>query len=50
MLNFEDLIQKLNETIYLSHFYISDHLTEIHKALFIYHMQFFQKDVVSTMS
>ena len=27
LLNFEDLIQKVNETIYLSHFYISDHLT-----------------------
>ena len=25
LLNFEDLIQKLNETIYLSHFYNSDH-------------------------
>ena len=50
MLNFENLIQKLNETIYLSHFYISDPIAEIHKALFIYHMQFFQKDVVSTMS
>ena len=24
-LNFEDLIQKVNETIYLSNFYISDH-------------------------
>ena len=49
LLNFEDLIQKVNETIYLSHFYISDHLTQIHKALFIYHMQFFQKVLVSTM-
>ena len=50
MLNFEDLIQKVNETIYLSHFYISDYLTQIHKeALFIYHMQFFQKVLVSTM-
>ena len=25
LLNFEDLIQKVNETICLSHFYISDH-------------------------
>ena len=49
LLNFEDLIQKVNETIYLSHFYISDHLTQIHKALFIYHMQFFQKVLVSAM-
>ena len=38
-----------NETIYLSHFYISDHLTQIHKALFIYHMQFSHKVLVSTM-
>ena len=38
LLDFEDLIQKVNETIYLSHFYISDHLTQIHKALFIYHI------------
>ena len=29
--------------------YISDHITQIHKALFIYHMQFFQKVLVSTM-
>ena len=50
LLNFEDLIQKVNETIYLSHFYISDHLTQIHKALFVYHMQFFQKVLVSTIS
>ena len=49
MLNFEDLIQKVNETIYLSYFYISDPLTQIRKALFIYHMQFFQKFLVSTM-
>ena len=49
MLNFEDLIQKVNETIYLSLFYISNHLTQIHKALFIYHMQFFQKVLVSTI-
>ena len=45
LLNFEDLIQKVNETIYSSHFYIPDQLTQIHKsivdiALFIYHMQF----------
>ena len=33
MLNFEDLSQKVNETTYLSHFYISHHLTLIHKAL-----------------
>ena len=38
VLNFEYLIQKVNETIYLSHFHISDHLTQIHKALFIYHI------------
>ena len=25
LLNFEDLIQKVNDTIYLSHFYISGH-------------------------
>ena len=49
MLTFEDLIQKVNETIYLSHFYTSDHLTQIHKVLFTYHMQFFQKVLVSTM-
>ena len=49
VLNFEDLIQKVNDSIYLSHFYISDHLTQIHKALFIYHMQFFQKVLVSTI-
>ena len=49
LLNFEDLIQKVNETIYLSHFYISYHLTQIHKTLFIFHMQFFQKVLVSTM-
>ena len=49
LLNFEDLIQKVNETIYLSDFYISDHLTQIHKTFFIYHMQFFQKLLVSTM-
>ena len=49
LLTFEDLIQKVNETIYLYHFYISDHLIQIHKVLFIYHMQFFQKLLVSTM-
>ena len=49
LLNFEDLIQKVNDTIYLSHFYISGHLTQIHKALLIYHMQFLQKVLVSTM-
>ena len=49
MLGFEDLIQKVNETIYLSHFYTSDPFTQIHKALFIYHMQFSQKVLVSTM-
>ena len=40
LLNFEDLIQKVNETIYLLHFYISEHLTQIHKALLIYHMAY----------
>ena len=35
MLNFEDLSQKVNETTYLSHFYNSHHLTQIHKA-FVY--------------
>ena len=49
VLNFENLIQKVNETIYLSHLYISGHLTQIHKVLFIYHVQFFQKVLVSTM-
>ena len=49
LLNFEDLIQKVNETICLSHFYISYDLTQIHKALFIFHMQFFQKVLMSTM-
>ena len=50
LLNFEDSIQKVNETIYLPHFYISDHLTQIRKVLFIYHIQFLQKALVSTMS
>ena len=49
LFNFEDLIQKVNENIYSSYFYISDHLTQIHKAFFIYYMQFFQKLKVSTM-
>ena len=49
LLNFEGLIEKVNETIYLSHFYISNHLTQIHEALFIYQMQFFQKVLESTM-
>ena len=49
LLNFEGLIRKINETIYLSHFCISDHLTQIHKALFIYGMHFLQKVLVSTM-
>ena len=49
LLNFEDLIQKVNETIYLSHFYICDYLTQIHRTLFIYHIQFYQKVLVSTM-
>ena len=47
--NFEDLIEKVNETIYLSHFYICDYLTQIHRTLFIYHIQFYQKVLVSTM-
>ena len=50
LLNFEDLILKVSETIYLSHFYISNHLTQIQKALFIYHIHLFQKVLVSTMS
>ena len=45
----EDLIEKVNKAIYLSHFYIFHHLTQIHKALFIYHIQFFQKVLVSAM-
>ena len=45
VLNFEDLIQKVNETIYRL---FTDHLTQIHKALFIYHVQFVQKVLVST--
>ena len=49
LLNFEDLIEKVNETIYLSHFYICDYLTQIHRTLFIYHIQFYQKVLVSTM-
>ena len=35
VLNFEDLIQKVNETICRL---FTDHLTQIHKALFIYHV------------
>ena len=49
LLDFEDLIEKVNKAIYVSHFYIFHHLTQIHKALFIYHMQFFQKVLVSAM-
>ena len=45
VLNFDDLIQKVNETIYRL---FTDHLTQIHKALFIYHVQFVQKVLVST--
>ena len=45
VLNFEDLIRKVNETIYRL---FTDHLTQIHKALFIYHVQFVQKVLVST--
>ena len=41
LVNFEYLIQKVNETIDLPYFYISDHLTQIHKALFIFHEHFF---------